>query len=92
VLVDPRPYARGSIRAVFEQYPGLGPVLPAMGYGEGQIAELRETIDAVPCDVVLLGTPIDLRRSLSIRHPVARVRYRVEVVGKPDLEEVLGLL
>ncbi|MBI3029286.1 MAG: GTPase [Candidatus Rokubacteria bacterium] len=88
-LVDPRPHARGSILKVFEQYPALGPVLPAMGYGAGQIAELEATINAVPCDLVLLGTPIDLSRSLTLRHPVARVRYRIEEVGHPDFDEIL---
>jgi predicted GTPase len=88
-LVDPRPYARGSIRKVFEQYPSLGPVLPAMGYGREQIAELEATINAVPCDVVLLGTPIDLSRSLALRHPVGRVRYRVEEMGAPGFDEIL---
>jgi predicted GTPase len=88
-LVDPRPYARGSIRKVYEAYPALGHVLPAMGYGAEQIAELEATINAVPCDLVLLGTPIDLRRSLTLRHPVARVRYRIEEVGHPDFDEIL---
>jgi len=88
-LVDPRSHARGSILKVFEAYPALGPVLPAMGYGAEQIAELEATINAVPCDLVLLGTPIDLRRSLTLRHPVARVRYRIEEVGHPDFDEIL---
>ncbi len=91
-LVDPRPYARGSLRRVFEEYPDLGAILPAMGYGAAQMADLQATIDAVPCDVVLLGTPIDLRRSLTVRHPVARARYRVEEVGPPVLEELLSAL
>ena len=89
-LVDPRPHARGSLREVFAQYPGLGPVLPAMGYSAGQMADLQATIDAVPCDAVLLGTPIDLRRSLTVRHPVTRVRYRAEAIGRPDFEELLA--
>ena len=89
-LVDPRPHARGSILKVFEEYPALGPVLPAMGYGAEQIAELEATINAVPCDLVLLGTPIDLSRSLTLRHPVARVRYRIEEVGHPDFNEILA--
>ena len=88
-LVDPRPHARGSILKVFEAYPALGPVLPAMGYSTEQIGELEATINAVPCDLVLLGTPIDLRRSLTLRHPVARVRYRIEEVGHPDFDEIL---
>jgi predicted GTPase len=78
VLVDPRPHAQGSLRRVFEDFPALGPVLPAMGYGAHQLADLGATIDAVPCDLVLLGTPVDLRRSLHVRHPVARARYELE--------------
>ncbi len=82
-LVDPRPWARGSLRDVFARYPTLGPVLPAMGYGAAQTADLAATIDAVPCDVVVTGTPIDLARIVEIRRPVARVRYDVEEL-KPD--------
>jgi predicted GTPase len=88
-LVDPRPHARGSIRDVFRQYPALGPVLPAMGYGQAQMAELQDTINAVPCDAVLLGTPIDLRRSLRLDRPVVRVTYEVEETGHLRLENVL---
>ncbi len=91
-LVDPRPYAQGSLRAVFAEYPSLGPVLPAMGYGVAQMTDLRATIDAVPCEAVLLGTPIDLRRSLRVRHPVTRARYRVEEVGPAVLAELLSAL
>ena len=90
VLVDPRPYARGSLRSVYDEYPTLGPVLPAMGYGATQIAELQETIDAVPCDLVLLGTPVDLRRSLNVRHALARVRYELEEVTPGGLEAALA--
>jgi predicted GTPase len=90
ILVDPRPYARGSLREVFDRYPALGPVLPAMGYSAAQLAELGATIDAVPCDLVLLGTPADLRRGLTIRHPVQRVRYEVEELGGPTFEELLA--
>jgi predicted GTPase len=89
-LVDPRPYARGSIRQVFQDYPTLGPVLPAVGYSPAQMADLRATIDAVPCEIVLLGTPIDLGRTLALRHPVIRVRYEVEEIGPPGLDEALG--
>ena len=88
-LVDPRPYARGSLRDVFTHYPTLGPVLPAMGYGPAQIADLQETINATPCDIVLLGTPIDLRRSLTLSRPIVRVTYRIEEAGRPSFEEVL---
>jgi predicted GTPase len=90
VLVDPRPYARGSLRDVFAEYPALGRVLPAIGYGPAQLADLRATIDAVPCDLVLLGTPVDLRRTLAVRPPVLRVRYDVEEAEGGSFEEVLA--
>ncbi len=89
-LVDPRPYARGSLRHVFDAYPALGPVLPAMGYSPSQLADLESTINAVPCDLVLLGTPADLRRGLRIRHAVQRVHYRVEEVGELSFAELLA--
>ena len=88
-MVDPRPYAVGSIRTTFRRYPHLGPVLPAMGYGKKQIKELEETINATHCDAVVLGTPIDLRRIMQIRKPAVRVAYEIQEIGKPDLEEVL---
>jgi predicted GTPase len=77
---------------VFEQYPTLGCVLPAMGYGAAQMAALQATIDAVPCDLVLLGIPVDLRRSLDMRHPLARVRYELEEVLPGVLETMLSAL
>jgi predicted GTPase len=70
----------------------LGPVLPAVGYSAQQMADLHATIDAVPCDFVLLGTPIDLGRVLALRQPVVRVRYDVEEVGQPGFDEILGNL
>jgi predicted GTPase len=76
-IVDPRPHANGSIREVFRKYTQLSDVLPAMGYGSRQIAELEATINAVPCDVVLIGTPIDLGRLLHINKPAVRVRYEL---------------
>ncbi len=90
VLVDPRPYARGSIRDLYAAYPALGPVLPAVGYGRAQLDELRATIDAVDCDAVLLGTPVDLRRAVAIRAPVVRVRYELEEVEAGSLDGVLA--
>ncbi len=87
--MDPRPYAVRSIAATFEKYPHVGPLLPAMGYGEEQIRDLEETINATPCDLVLVATPIDLRRLVNIRHPVDRVRYELQVIGRPTLEEIL---
>jgi predicted GTPase len=77
-IVDPRPYARGSIRAVFEKYGHLTEVLPAMGYGDHQIAELSETIAAVPCDTVLIATPIDLGHVLALGKPSTRVTYELD--------------
>jgi len=77
-IVDPRPYAQGSIKQVFEKYPHLTQILPAMGYGGRQVAELSATINAVPCDVVLIATPIDLGRILKIDKPSTRVIYELE--------------
>ena len=88
-LVDPRPYAIGSIRDVFEKYSHMGVLLPAVGYGKRQIRELEETINATPCDAVVIGTPIDLRKALRLNKPAVRVRYELQEVGKPNLEEVL---
>lgn len=77
-IVDPRPFARGSIREVLERYPRLTEALPAMGYGARQLEELEATIDAAECDAVVVGTPIDLGRLLRIRKPAVRVRYELE--------------
>ena len=88
-LVDPRPYAVGSIRETFESYPQIGPLLPAMGYGPEQIRDLQETINATPCELVLIATPIDLRRVLRLNRPAQRVRYELQEIGQPTLEELL---
>jgi predicted GTPase len=88
-IVDPRPFAVGSLRETFEAYPRLGPVLPAMGYGEAQVRDLQATIERTPCDVVVVGTPIDLTRLITIRQPTVRVRYELQEIGRPDLAEVL---
>jgi len=88
-LVDPRPYAVGSIATTFERYPGIGTVLPAMGYGDAQLAELEETINATPCDVVVTGTPMDLARLIDIRHPVRHATYGLADHGRPTLADVL---
>jgi predicted GTPase len=89
-LVDPRPYAVRSIAATFEKYPRIGQLLPAMGYGDAQMRDLEETINSTECDLVLVATPIDLRRLVDIRHPVDRVRYELQVIGRPTLEEILA--
>jgi len=88
-IVDPRPYAVGSIKKVFEAYPHIGCLLPAMGYSPEQVNELKETIEAVDCDSVIIGTPIDLRRLLKISKPTVRIKYELQEIGKPDLEEIL---
>jgi predicted GTPase len=88
-IVDPRPYAVGSIVETYKRYPKTGAVLPAMGYGEQQICELEETIRATPADLVIIGTPIDLRRIVNIRQPSQRVRYELQEIGRPNLEQVL---
>jgi predicted GTPase len=89
-LVDPRPYAVRSIATTFEKYPHIGQLLPAMGYGDAQMRDLEETINSAECDLVLVATPIDLRRLIDIRHPVDRVRYELQVIGRPTLEEILA--
>ena len=88
-FVDPRPWLVGSLREVFASHPGIGPVLPAMGYGPEQVRDLEATIAAVPCDAVVSGTPIDISRVVHIAKPVARVRYGHNDHGEPRLESVL---
>ncbi|MCD6345770.1 MAG: GTPase [Anaerolineae bacterium] len=88
-IIDPRPYAVASITATYEKYPHTGIILPAMGYGHEQVHDLEVTINNTPCDLVVIGTPIDLTRILEIKHPMQRVRYELQVIGKPTLEEIL---
>ena len=92
-LVDPSPYAVGSIRDTYAKYPNAVGILPAMGYGATQIAELEETIRRTPCDVVVIGTPIDLTRVLKLDKPAVRVRYdlREQVPGKLEAEIVKAM-
>lgn len=89
-LVDPRPYARGSIAETYRKYPHIGPLLPAMGYGAEQLRELEETLAGVPADLVVVATPIDLARVISLPCPSVRVRYELQEIGRPNLEDVLG--
>jgi predicted GTPase len=91
-LVDPRSAAVGSIAATFRKYPGIGTLLPAVGYGEKQMNELKQTIDKVDCDLVLIATPIDLRRAIHFEKPALRVTYELQEIGKPDLDDVLAKL
>ncbi|MGA9350125.1 MAG: cyclic 2,3-diphosphoglycerate synthase [Anaerolineae bacterium] len=89
-IVDPRPYAVGSIVETFEKYPQTGPLLPAMGYSEKQIEELETTINNTPCDLVIVATPIDLGRLIEVNKPVIRVRYELQEIGQPTLKDVLS--
>jgi predicted GTPase len=89
-LVDPRPYAVGSIARTFQKYPGIGALLPAVGYGEAQMNDLRLTIEKVDCDLVLIATPIDLRRAIHFEKPALRVSYDLQEIGKPDLDDALA--
>ena len=88
-IIDPRPYAVRSIAETFQKYPNTGALLPAMGYGSQQAKDLEETIRAVPADLVLIGTPIDLNRVIKIDQPSQRVRYELQEIGQPTLEDIL---
>jgi predicted GTPase len=89
-VVDPRPHAVGSIAETFRKYPGIGPLLPAMGYGEEQTRELEATLSRTPADLVLVATPIDLRRVVRLDKPALRVTYELQEIGRPDLTDVLA--
>jgi predicted GTPase len=88
-IVDPRPWVMGTIAETFEKYPGIGTLLPAMGYGDQQVKDLQATIDAVDCDAVVVGTPIDLKKVVEIKKPAVRVQYKLQEIGEPTLEDVL---
>jgi predicted GTPase len=88
-IVDPRPFAVRSIAATYQKYPKTGPILPAMGYGEAQTRDLEETINKADVDMVIIGTPIDLTRVLKINKPYQRVRYELQEIGQPTLEDIL---
>lgn len=89
-LVDPRPFLVGTLRETFRNYPGIGSVLPAMGYGQRQLRDLAATIRRTDCEAVVIGTPIDLARLIPLRRPATRVHYRLQEIGSPDLETVLA--
>jgi predicted GTPase len=88
-LVDPRPFVSGTIAETYEKYPFIGTLLPAMGYGEQQMKDLEEVINRTDCDLVVVGTPIDLGKLLKIEKPHVRVTYKLDEIGSPNLEEVL---
>lgn len=88
-IVDPRPYAVGSILATYKKYPNTGPILPAMGYGDDMVKDLEKTIDKADVDLVISATPIDLTRVLKVKKPMQRVRYELQEIGQPTLESIL---
>jgi len=88
-IVDPRPYATGRIKETLERYPRVGALLPALGYGTEQVADLEATIRRVPCDLVIVATPVDLTRIIRIDRPMLRVRYSLQEVGTPTLADIL---
>jgi len=88
-LVDPRPYTVGKLTETFVKYPGIGTLLPAMGYGDQQLKDLETTINNTDCDAVVIGTPIDLNRIIKINKPSTRVWYDLQEIGSPNLEEVI---
>ncbi len=88
-IIDPRPYLVGELKETFAKYPGIGALLPAMGYGDKQVADLEATINRTDCDLVVIGTPIDIRRILKLDKPSVRVTYELQEIGRPNLEDVL---
>ena len=88
-IIDPRPYLVGSLKETFKAYPEIGSILPAMGYGDQQVQDLEATINKVDCDMVVVGTPIDLRRIVAIKQPALRVKYDLQEIGQPTLKSVL---
>lgn len=88
-VIDPRPYAVKSIKDTYDKYPGIGILLPAMGYGDKQMKDLEATINRIPCDAVIIGTPIDLRRVIKINKPAVRINYDLQEIGRPDLTQIL---
>jgi predicted GTPase len=91
-IIDPRKWAVKSISDTYKKYPGIGTLLPAMGYGDNQIKDLEETINKVDCDTVVIATPIDLRRLVKINKPTVRVVYELQEIGKPDLSDIIKKL
>jgi predicted GTPase len=88
-LVDPREFSVGTITETFEKYPDIGVLLPAMGYGDKQVKDLEKTINNCDAELVIIGTPIDLRRIVKIDKPSVRVMYDLQEIGKPNLDDVL---
>lgn len=89
-IVDPRPWTVGTISEAYEKYPFIGPLLPAMGYGDEQVRDLEATVNRAQCDLVIIATPIDLRKVVTLEKPSVRVRYELQEIGRPNLEDVLA--
>src|SRR5262249_12023507 len=88
-IIDPRPFAVGTIADTFRIYPEIGTLLPAMGYGRKQMKDLEDTINRSNCDVVIIATPIDLRRLVHLDKPAVRVTYELETIGRPNMNDIL---
>ena len=89
-IVDPRPWLVGGMKGTFKQYPAIGALLPAMGYSKEQIRDMEKTINACVCDVVVVATPIDLRKLVNMKRPAVRVGYELEEIGRPKLVDLIG--
>lgn len=89
-MVDPRPYLFGSLKETFKKYPNIGKLLPAMGYGDAQIHDMERTIADTPCDVVAIGTPVDLSRLMKFNKPTVRVSYDLKEIGHPSLDDIIS--
>jgi len=90
--VDPRPWAVGSIAEAYEQYPHMGPILPALGYSGPQLGDLEATIRSVPCEAIIVASPVNLGRLLKLERPWFRATYEAEIVSGPRLEDILAPL
>ncbi len=88
-IVDPRPYAVGIIKELYEEYPHMGPVLPSTGYTEAQLRDLEETINRIDADAVVMGTPADITRLIKINKPVVRVRYELRIIEGPSIDDII---
>jgi predicted GTPase len=90
-IIDPRPYAVGKLAETYRVYPGIGNLLPAMGYGGQQIQDLSATIEKTGCDSVIIATPVDLQRVIKINKPCTRVEYSLQEIGRPNIDDVLDV-
>jgi len=89
-IIDPRKYALGSIKNAYSKYPHLGPILPALGYGQKQMKELERTINRIPADIVIVGTPIDIAKFFRIKKPVARITYELKDIKGPSIRKLVA--